>query len=182
MNLRPALFTAAALAAIGTALALGRWAAEGNRELAGLLREVQCGEELPPSLEACRRHVEVQRALAVEVGAGRMSVPEAAGHFRRLDETDPGRRPGARRPSADAQVLCVRVLDFTWEYLAQRQRFAAAARCSAEAFAAHPQLLRGPPTGHGYYAAWAAVLAGCGQARDAADLDEASRAGFRRQA
>jgi hypothetical protein len=182
MNLRPALLTAAALAAIGTALALGRWGAQGNRELAGLLREFQRGEELPPSLEACRRHVEAQWALAAEVGAGRMSVREAAGHFRRLNEADPGRLPGAPRPSLDEQVLCVRVLDFTWEYLAQRKLFAAAARCYAEAFAAHPQLLRGPPTGHRYWAACAAARAGCGRCRDAAELDEQSGAVFRRQA
>jgi hypothetical protein len=43
-------------------------------------------------------------------------------------------------------------------------------------------MLAGPPNGHRYYAAWAAVLAGCGQGRDASDLDAESRAGFRRQA
>jgi hypothetical protein len=182
MNPRPALLAAAPLAALGTCLALGHWGAGGYHELAALIREAQRSEEQPPNLEACRRHVEAQRALAAEVGAGRMSVREAAGHFRRLDEADPGYLPGARRPSADEQVLCVRVLDFTWESLAQRQLFATAARCYAEAFAAHPQLLSGPPTRHRYWAACAAARAGCGQGRDAADLDETSRAGFRRQA
>src|SRR5262249_26333798 len=66
--------------------------------------------------------------------------------------------------------------------LVQQGRFAAAARWFAEVFRVHPHLLEGPPTGHRYYAARAAVRAGCGQARDVADLDETSRAGFRRQA
>jgi serine/threonine-protein kinase len=35
---------------------------------------------------------------------------------------------------------------------------------------------------HRYHAARAAALAGCGQGRDAADLDEKGRAAFRRQA
>src|SRR5262249_32725572 len=69
-----------------------------------------------------------------------------------------------------------------WEVLAHEGRFAEAARWYAEVFTAHPHLLAGPPTGHRFYAAWAAALAGCGQGRDAADLSEASRAGFRRQA
>jgi hypothetical protein len=183
MNLRPALLAGAALATtFGSCFVLNRWGAEGNRDLAALLREVQRGEELPPDLEATRRCVEAQRAVAAEVAAGRMSVREAAAHFRRLDEAYPSNPPGTPRPSEDEQVLCVRVLAFTWEHLAQRQRFAAAARCFAEAFAAHPQLLSGPPTGHRYWAACAAARASCGQGRDAADLDEKSRAGFRRQA
>jgi hypothetical protein len=66
--------------------------------------------------------------------------------------------------------------------LAHEGRFAEAARWYAEVFAAHPHLLVGSPTGHRYYAAWAAVLAGCGQGRDASGLDEEGRAGFRRQA
>src|SRR5262249_51251254 len=41
---------------------------------------------------------------------------------------------------------------------------------------------RRPPDGHLYDAACAAARAGCGQGRDAADLDETSRAAFRRQA
>jgi hypothetical protein len=66
--------------------------------------------------------------------------------------------------------------------LAHKGRFAEAARWYAEVFAAHPHLLVGTPTGHRYYAAWAAVLAGHGEGRDGSDLDEEGRAGFRRQA
>jgi hypothetical protein len=66
--------------------------------------------------------------------------------------------------------------------LAHEGRFAAAARWYAEVFTAHPHLLAGPPTGHRFYTAWAAASAGCGQGRDASDLDEESRAGLRRQA
>jgi hypothetical protein len=181
MTLRPALLAAAALAAaFCVALALGRWGAGDNRDLAALLREVQRGEELPPDLEAGRRRVEAQRAVGAEVAAGRLSVREATAHFRHLDETYLSRPPGTPPPSEDD--LCVLVLGFTWEHLAQRQRFVAAARCYAEAFSAYPQLLSGPPPGHRYYAALAAARAGCGRGRDAADLDETSRAGFRRLA
>jgi hypothetical protein len=66
--------------------------------------------------------------------------------------------------------------------LGHQQRYAAAARWYAAAFAAHPDLPPGFPTGPRYDAACAAVLAGCGKGRDAAGLDEESRAGFRRRA
>jgi hypothetical protein len=183
MTLRPALLAAAALAAaIGICLALGRWGAGGNRELAALLREVQRGEELPPDLEAGRRRDEAQRALAAQVVAGRMSLHEAAGHFRCLDEADPGYPPGLPRPPRDERFFCERVLNVAWWGLTDQQRYAAAARWYAEVFTAHPQLLAGPPTDHRYRAACAAVHAGCGQGRDADNFDEQSRAGLRRQA
>src|SRR5262249_35726295 len=68
--------------------------------------------------------------------------------------------------------------------LCQRYKklYAAAARWFAEAFAAEPQLSADLDAGHRYYAARAAVRAGCGQGRDAAGLDDKSRASFRRQA
>jgi hypothetical protein len=183
MRLRPALLAAAALAAAsGIGLALGRWGAGGNRDFATLARSVQHGEDLEAHREAGWRRDEAKRALAAEVIAGRMSLGEAAGHFRRLDEADPGFPPSTSRPSADERALYDRVLDCGWEVLAHEGRFAEAARWYAAVFAAHPQLLVGTPTGHRYYAAWAAVLAGRGQGRDATDLDEEGRAGFRRQA
>jgi hypothetical protein len=43
-------------------------------------------------------------------------------------------------------------------------------------------VLAGPPANHRHHAACAAALAAAGQGRDAADLDEKTRAGFRRQA
>src|SRR5262249_11075832 len=120
--------------------------------------------------------------LAAEVVAGRMTVREAAGHFRRLDEADPAHPPGHPRPPQDERFFCARVLDFAWVVLMDRGRYAAAARWYAEACAAHPPLLAGPPTGHRSLAACAAARAGCGQGRDADNLDEESRVSFRRQA
>jgi hypothetical protein len=99
-----------------------------------------------------------------------------------MDEADPGFPPSTSRPAADERALQDRVLDCGWEVLAHEGRFAAAARWYAEVFAAHPHLLVGTPAGHRYYAAWAAVLAGRGQGRDATGLDAEGRAGFRRQA
>ena len=61
-------------------------------------------------------------------------------------------------------------------------QYAAAARWYAEALTAYPHLPAGPSTKHRYLAACAAARAGCGRGRDAADLDEATRLGFRRQA
>jgi hypothetical protein len=174
--------TAALTSTFGICLALYRWGAGSNRDLAVLVREVRRSEELPPDLEATWRRVEAQQAVAAEVAAGRLSVREAAGHFRRLDEENPSHPAGTLRPPEDELVLCGRVLGFTWEHLAERQRFAAAARCHAEAFATLPQLLGDRPTGHRYWAASAAAQAGCGQGQDAADLAATSRAGFRRQA
>src|SRR5262249_6988240 len=119
-----------------------------------------------------------KRGLAAEVVAGRMTVPEAAEQFRRLDEAasdDPPRRPGRE------QALRREVLDRAWALLRDQQRYAAAARWYAATFAAHPDLVPGPPTGHRFQAAWAAVRAGCGQG-DGAGLDAVSRAGLRRLA
>jgi hypothetical protein len=183
MTLRPALLAAAALAAaLGTCLALGRWGGRGKSDLSGLARVFQHGEELERHRGASLRRVEARRALAAEVVDGRMSLREAAVHFRRLKEEDPANPPGIPQPAGDEQGLYEWVLDAVWEALAQDHQFAAAARWYAQVFAAHPHLLAGPPPGRRYDAARVAAFAGCGQGRDAADLDEQSRAGFRRQA
>jgi hypothetical protein len=183
MNLRLVLFAAAALAAASwLCFALCRWDAQGNRDLAAIAREVQRGDELEAHREAVQRRNGAKRALAADVVAGRMPLREAAGHFRRLDEADPAYPAGIPRPPADDLFYRGRVLDFAWMVLGQQQRYAAAARFYAEAFTADSHLLTGRPSGHRYNAACAAALAGCGRGRDAADLDEASRAGFRRQA
>jgi serine/threonine-protein kinase len=63
-----------------------------------------------------------------------------------------------------------------------KQRFAASARWYAEVFAAQPKLAEAVAAGHRYNAACAAALAGCGQGKDAADLDDKERARLRRQA
>jgi hypothetical protein len=183
MSLRPAVLAVVALtAASGIGLALYRWSARGNGDLLALAWAVQHNEELESRVEGVRRRYQAKRALAAEVVAGRMSLREAAGHFRRLEEADPDYPPDSPRPPGDEQALCVQVLYFLGEILGEQGRYAAAARWYAEAFAAHPQLLAGPPTGHRYQAACASARAGCGQGRDAADLDATSRAGLRRQA
>src|SRR5205085_2816899 len=99
MNLRPALLAVAALAAaFWICFALCRWGAGGSRDLAAIAQVVRHGEELERHREAGLRRVEARRALAGEVVAGRMSLREAAGHFRRLKEADPAYPPGIPRP------------------------------------------------------------------------------------
>jgi hypothetical protein len=178
MNHRIALLAVAALAAaFGICLALCRWG-----DLRTVALEVQRDEELKPYLEARRRRHEAKRVLAAEVVAGRITLHEAASRFRRLDETDPSYPPGTPRALRDKRFFCTQVLDTVWEVLAHQGKFVAAACWYSEVFTSHPQVLDGPPTGHRYNAARAAVLAGCGRSRDAADLDDESRAGFRRRA
>jgi hypothetical protein len=111
-----------------------------------------------------------------------MGLGEAAGHFRRLEESDPGYPPGRPRPAADDRSLREYVLYAVCEVCLPQGRYATAARCLAEAFRADPPVIGGLPTRLRYHAACAAARAGCGQGRDAADLDEAGRAGWRRQA
>jgi hypothetical protein len=183
MNLRPALLVAAALAtASWICLALCPWGAPRNRDPVSFAWEVQRGDGLERDREAGMRRAEARRALASEVVAGGMSLREAAGYFRRLGEADPANPAGIPPPPEDEAGLDEWVLDAVWEVLAQDHQFAAATRWYAKAFAAHPDLLPGSATDRRYSAARAAVLAGCGKGRGAADLDEASRAGFRRQA
>jgi hypothetical protein len=148
----------------------------------GIVTEATRGEELEPHLEAARHRAEAKRALAAEVVAGRMSLREAAGHFRRLDEANSGFFAHALAPPRDELFFCGQVLEFAWKVLARQGRFAASARWYAEAFTADPQGLAGPPPTPRYLAACAAALAGCGQGRDAAGLDEQTRVGLRRQA
>jgi hypothetical protein len=183
MTLRPALLAAAALTtAFGTFLVLSRWGAGGNREPVSFAWEVQRGEELAPHIEAVGRRHEARRALAAEVMAGRMTLPEAAGHFRRLDEAEPVYPPGTSLPPRDEWFFCESVLDYVWVVVVPQERYAAAARYYAAAFTAEPRSLAGPPARHRYRAACAAARAGCGQGRDGSDLDEEGRAGFRHQA
>jgi hypothetical protein len=183
MNFRPALFGAAALTvAVAICVALYRWGPGPNRDLAGLARAVRHGDDLGAHLEAARRRHEAKRALAAGVVCGRMTLGEAAGQFRRLDEAHPGSPGYVAGPARDERFYYGQVLEFGCTVLSEDGRYAAAARWCAESFAAHPHVIAGPPFGHRYDAACAAVLAGCGQGRDAAGLDEAARAGFRRQA
>jgi hypothetical protein len=182
MSHRRALFAAAALAAaFGICLALCLWGYGGN-PLFTLARAVQHGEELDPYLEAALRRDAALRALAKEVVAGRRTLREAAEQFRRLDEAAPVYPAGTPRPSGDEPALSERVLDFVWVVVTSHRQYAAAARFYSVTFTAYPHLLTGPQCPHRYRAACAAARAGCGQGRDAAELDEESRAGFRRRA
>jgi hypothetical protein len=137
---------------------------------------------LEPHLEAGRRREAAKRALAAEVIVGRMTLREAAGQLRRLDEAEPALSLGIPLPPRDEQVQGERVLYFIWESFMDQRQFAAGARWYGDTVTNHPHLFADSPTQHRYHAACAAARAGCGQGRDAANLDETSRAGFRRQA
>ena len=63
-----------------------------------------------------------------------------------------------------------------------KKRYAAAARFSADAFAARPKLAEDLQASHRYDAACYAALAAAGQGQDAAKLDDKERARLRRQA
>jgi hypothetical protein len=183
MTLRPALLAAAALAAaFWISLALYRWGAGGNRELWGVVEEIGPDEQLKPYIEGVRRRHEAKQALAAEVLDRKRTWREAAGLFRRLDEAAPAFPPGNSRLLGGEWFYGESVLDYVWEVLVAQGRYAAGARSYAEAFTAEPQFLATPPVRHRYRGACAAARAGCGRGRDAADLDETSRAGFRRLA
>jgi hypothetical protein len=183
MNFRPALLATTALAAaLWIWLALCRWGAGGDGSQLDIAQIVQRGDGLEAPLEAHRRRHEAKRALAAEVVAGRMTLREAAGHFRRLDEAELGHPPGVSRPRGDESAFREGVLDYAWMALGHQGRFASLARWYGETFTTHPELLAGPAGGHLYDAARAAALAAAGQGRDAAGLDYEGRAGFRRQA
>jgi serine/threonine-protein kinase len=63
-----------------------------------------------------------------------------------------------------------------------KRHYTAAARAFARAFTAEPKVAEEGGNGHRYNAACCAALAGFGQGEDAARLDDAERAGWRRQA
>jgi hypothetical protein len=68
-------------------------------------------------------------------------------------------------------------------YQQQEKLYAAAARCYKEAFTAEPsKALPWRNNFHRYNAACAAALAGCGQGKDAAELDDKEKKGLRDQA
>jgi tetratricopeptide (TPR) repeat protein len=66
--------------------------------------------------------------------------------------------------------------------LEHKKLYASAARFYAKALEEKPGLARNPANGLRYNAVRAAALAGCGQGKDAASLDEKERARLRRQA
>jgi tetratricopeptide (TPR) repeat protein len=84
---------------------------------------------------------------------------------------------GRKQPADTAERLALAQL-----CQEDKKRHAAAARFYAEAFAAEPKLLSNQPSDLRYNAACAAALAGCGQGKDAAKLDNQERARLRQQA
>lgn len=113
MNLHRPLFAAAAVAAaFGTCLALCGRGAGANGDLCDLAGEVQRGDDLERYLEATRRRNEAKQALAAEVVDGRVSLREAAGRFRRLDEAAPVYPPGISRSLGDEWFFREMVLDY----------------------------------------------------------------------
>jgi eukaryotic-like serine/threonine-protein kinase len=95
----------------------------------------------------------------------------------RLDEKLPAVLEGRSKPADAAEKLAF--ADLCRQY---KQRYAAAARLYADAFAEQPKLADDQDNGHRYHAACAAALAGCGQGEDAAGLSEKESARLRRQA
>jgi tetratricopeptide (TPR) repeat protein len=95
-----------------------------------------------------------------------------------LERKLPAFLKGEAKPANTAERLTLAGLCQT----PARQLFAAAARWYAEAFAAEPDLAGEQPSDRRYDAACAAALAGCGQGKDAAGLDQKERGRLRRQA
>jgi Flp pilus assembly protein TadD len=96
--------------------------------------------------------------------------------FVNLDARLPAILQGKEKPAdADEQtefaLLCV-----------LKKRYAAAARLYTDAFAMKPELAEALRPGHRYAAASSAALAGCGQGKDGAELDDTARARWRAQA
>jgi tetratricopeptide (TPR) repeat protein len=94
-----------------------------------------------------------------------------------LEERLPAILQGRVDPADVAERLALAQL-----CLRYKQRYAAATRFYAEAFAAQPPLAEDLRAGHRYNAACAAALAGAGQGADPAGPGDAERAGFRRYA
>jgi serine/threonine-protein kinase len=83
---------------------------------------------------------------------------------------------GAAQPGDAGEWLTL--AHFCQDY---KERYAAAARFYAGAFAAEPKPAE-EPNGNRYDAACAAALAGCGQGNDASKVEDAERSRLRRQA
>jgi tetratricopeptide (TPR) repeat protein len=98
--------------------------------------------------------------------------------FAEFDKRLPAILSGEKQPANAAERLVFAKLC----QLACKQRFAAASRLYAEAFAAQRTLAEDQGTSHRYNAACAAALAGCGQGQDAGKLDGKERSRLREQA
>jgi hypothetical protein len=85
---------------------------------------------------------------------------------------------GKEKAASDGERLALAQLCL----LPSRMRYASASRFYAEAFAHDAKLADDMQAQHRYNAACSAALAGCGQGRDASELDDKERARLRRKA
>src|SRR5262249_59687670 len=83
---------------------------------------------------------------------------------------------GTEKPASAVECLELRQLCYL------KKLYAAAARFSRDAFVAEPKLAADVAAGTRYDAACVAALVGCGQGKDAGDLDDAARARWRLRA
>jgi tetratricopeptide (TPR) repeat protein len=94
-----------------------------------------------------------------------------------LDARLPALLKGQEQPKDAGERLAL--AQFCQEH---KKLFAASARWYGEAFAEQAALAADPSMGHGYNAACAAALAGCGQGKDADQTEDKERMPLRRQA
>jgi serine/threonine-protein kinase len=128
--------------------------------------------------EAAVQLLELDRLLPPK-DARRESARQMRGRCQRLallDSKLPALLEGTEKSSSNAERLELRELCYV------KKLYTSAARFSRDAFVAEPKLAENVAAGTRYNAACAAALAGCGQGKDAADLDDAERARWRRQA
>jgi tetratricopeptide (TPR) repeat protein len=128
--------------------------------------------------EAAAQLLEVDRLLPPK-DARRESARQLRSQCQRLALLDarlPALLEGIEKPASAAERLDLR------ELCDVKKLYAAAARFSRDAFVAEPKLAEDVAAGNRYAAARVAALAGCGQGKDAADLDDAERARWRHQA
>jgi hypothetical protein len=128
--------------------------------------------------DAAVQLLEVERLLPAK-DARRASARQLRTRCRRLaalDDKLPALLDGTKSPASAAERLELRELCYV------KNLYAAAARYSRDAFVEEPKLAEDVPAGNRYAAAGVAALAGCGEGKDAADLNDAERARWRRQA
>jgi serine/threonine-protein kinase len=128
--------------------------------------------------EAAVQLLEVDRLLPPK-DARRESARQLRSQCQRLailDDRLPALLGGTEKPASAAERLELRELCHV------KKLYTAAARFSRDAFVDEPKLAEDMATGARYAAACSAALAGSGQGKDAADLDDAERARWRRQA
>jgi serine/threonine protein kinase/Flp pilus assembly protein TadD len=138
-------------------------------------RALQQQGEFRQALEALRRGHELLSKDARRRSLSAQRVRECE-RLVELDGQLPAFLEGKGTPASSAERLELAGL------CALKRLNRAAVRFYADAFAAQPKLAEDLGAPHRYNAACAAALAGCGQGKDANQLDDAERARLRRQA